>query len=77
MMRWAFLAGVVVALALAVFCEWIRAVSTVNEWAAGPGECRFVGPETGQCQCSLFVRSGGYDGMCGTCSHPRWTHAGV
>ena len=70
-------------MAVVMFGEWLRTVETVRCWqeqeqslAPGPGECRFTGPDSGTCQCQLFVRSGGYDGMCGTCSHPRWIHAG-
>ncbi|MGA8349911.1 MAG: hypothetical protein WB773_19130 [Isosphaeraceae bacterium] len=60
---------------------FIMAVIMIGEMAIlvpapGPGKCRFTGPDSGTCQCQLFVRSGGYDGMCMTCSHPRWIHAG-
>ena len=81
MMRTVLVIGFIVAVIM--LGEWLRAVETVRGWqeqeqslAAGPGPCRFIGPESGQCQCVIFVRSDGYDGMCGTCSHPRWVHAG-
>ena len=31
-MKLAFLTGVIAALILAIFCEWVRAVSTVSSW---------------------------------------------
>jgi len=80
--RLAFLAGVIVALILAIFCEWVRAIETIRNWqqqeqsrSAGPGRCRFIGPVTGQCACTRFVRSGEADGNCRSCHHPGWVHA--
>lgn len=54
---------------------WLLVTGFADSSSAGPGPCRFIGPDTGRCVCTGFVR-GGYDGNCRTCSHPRWVHAG-
>ena len=79
-MKLAFLAGVIVALILAIFCEWVRAVETVRtwpgqSWAAGTGHCLHTGPISGQCICTRFHLDDQNPQECAYCSHAWSIHA--